>query len=126
MRLHPVINERATVEYNDNHLSLFVAQKGKCAVTGQDLILDDMHCHHKRPWFETRDDSYRNLTLIGTDVHKLVQAKRELHIKWLMKYLSLTDSQLIKLNRLRECVGNFPLDTEYSKNIDRFEQMTLF
>ena len=28
----PVINERATIEFYDNRISLFIAQKGKCAV----------------------------------------------------------------------------------------------
>ncbi len=35
IRKHPVINERATIEFNDNRISLFIAQKGKCAVQGK-------------------------------------------------------------------------------------------
>ncbi|MDX7669891.1 group II intron reverse transcriptase/maturase, partial [Enterobacter cloacae] len=48
LRENPVINERATVEYNDNRISLYVAQKGKCSVTGEKLLPWDIHCHHKR------------------------------------------------------------------------------
>ena len=36
--------------YADNRLSLFCAQYGKCAVTGQVFeSLGDIHCHHKLP-----------------------------------------------------------------------------
>lgn len=48
LREHPIINKRATVEFNYNRISLFVVQKRKCAVTGQELDMDDIHCHHKR------------------------------------------------------------------------------
>ncbi|PIC74201.1 group II intron reverse transcriptase/maturase [Sporosarcina sp. P17b] len=58
IRKHPVINERATIEFNDNRISLFVAQKGKCAVLGEELILAEMDCHHKQLWSLTKDDRY--------------------------------------------------------------------
>lgn len=112
LREHPVLNKRATVEFNDNRLSLFVAQKGKCAVTGQELILDDMHCHHKHLWFETKDDSYKNLMLITTDVHKLIHAKSTSHLYKLMKNISLTENQRIKIDAHRALVGNFPIYTK--------------
>ncbi|SCB71506.1 Protein of unknown function [Bacillus mycoides] len=59
LRENPVINERATVEYNDNRISLYVAQKGKCSITGEKLSPWDIHCHHKRLWSERKDDSYK-------------------------------------------------------------------
>lgn len=37
------------VEYNDNGLSLFCGQYGKCAVSGVDLQIGDIHCHHITP-----------------------------------------------------------------------------
>lgn len=36
-----------SVEYMDNRISLYVAQYGKCAITGQILALHEIHCHHK-------------------------------------------------------------------------------
>ncbi|MFP5110735.1 group II intron reverse transcriptase/maturase, partial [Neobacillus sp. C211] len=36
-----------SIEYNDNRISKFIAQYGKCAVTGAELGMNDWHCHHK-------------------------------------------------------------------------------
>ncbi len=47
IREHPIINERARIEFNDNRISLFIVQNEKCAVTGEELILTEMDCHHK-------------------------------------------------------------------------------
>lgn len=109
LREHSIINKRATVEYNDNRISLFVAQKGKCAVTGQELDMDDIHCHHKRPWLETKDDSYRNLIIVKRDIHRLIHATNEKVIKNLFQLLNLSNTGLTKLNQLRELAGNPPL-----------------
>ena len=40
---------RRSVEYMDNRISLYAAQYGRCAVTGKELWLDEIHCHHKQP-----------------------------------------------------------------------------
>ena len=106
LREHPIINKRATVEYNDNRISLFVAQNGKCAVTGQELDMDDIHCHHKRPLSATKDDSYRNLIIVGRDIHRLIHATNDKVVRNLFQFLNLTNTELTKLNQLRELVGN--------------------
>lgn len=41
--------ENRSIEYNDNRISLYVGQQGKCAVTGNVLDFYNMHCHHKIP-----------------------------------------------------------------------------
>ncbi|MEB7478032.1 group II intron reverse transcriptase/maturase [Enterococcus faecium] len=61
IRSHPVVSDRATVEFNDNRISLFIAQLGKCSVTGEELNVLDMHCHHKIPYHLSKDDKYSNL-----------------------------------------------------------------
>lgn len=38
-----------SVEFMDNRLSLWCAQYGKCAITGRELMVDEIHCHHKIP-----------------------------------------------------------------------------
>lgn len=48
----------------DNRISKFIAQKGKCAVTGKEFILSEMHCHHIIPYHESKNDSYINLVRI--------------------------------------------------------------
>ena len=44
---NPVSNR--STRYNDNRISLFCAQFGRCAVTGEKLQIGNIHCHHKRP-----------------------------------------------------------------------------
>lgn len=106
LREHPITNERATIELNDNRISLFVAQKGKCAVMGDELILTEMDCHHKTLWHETKDDRYVNLILISRDVHKLIHATKDDTIQKYVELLKPNDEQRNKLNELRKMVGN--------------------
>ncbi|WP_269411366.1 group II intron reverse transcriptase/maturase [Lentibacillus daqui] len=125
LRQHPVINERASIEFNDNRISLFVAQKGRCAITGVEFFLDDFHCHHKKLWSSTQNDSYRNLILVTKEVHTLIHATKQETIKRLLNQLALSSDQLEKLNKLRKLVNNYelPLNIEMEET---YEQLTLF
>lgn len=91
-----------TIEYNDNRISRFIAQYGKCAVTGVELSFNDWHCHHKTPYYLSQDDSYGNLTVVHELIHRLIHLKDPEKIKDLMKVLNLDKKQLEKLNELRE------------------------
>lgn len=94
-----------SVEYNDNRISMFVAQNGKCAVSGKVLEAQEVHCHHKKPQIFGRDDSYQNLMIVSTDVHKLIHSKDERTIKKYLEVLKLDEKQLKKLNHLRAMAG---------------------
>ena len=95
-----------SVEYNDNRVSLFSGQWGKCAVTGREFLdISEIHCHHKKPRSQGGGDSYRNLTLVLTDVHRLIHAKKADTIRQYMEALKLNAKQLSKLNQLREEAG---------------------
>lgn len=106
LRSHPVIGERATIEFNDNRISLYVAQQGKCAVTGEELDVTQLHCHHKIPWTKSKDNRYSNLVLISDTIHRLIHATREDTLLSYLQDLNLSDSQLEKVNKLRVAVGN--------------------
>lgn len=54
-----------SVEYNDNRIALYVAQKGKCAVSGIALDANQADCHHKKPFSLGGDDSYQNLIIVS-------------------------------------------------------------
>ena len=110
LREHPILGSRATVELNDNRISLFVAQKGKCAITGQELYLADFHCHHKQLWAKTKDDFYKNLLLIIPEVHQLIHATNRTLIQQLLGKLQLTKKMIEKLNRFRKLADNFELE----------------
>ena len=100
------LNSRS-IEYADNRISLYFAQKGKCAVTGEEFTsTEEIHCHHKIPKFQGGSDEYENLILVTQAVHKLVHAKT---IETVEKYLKLCKPDMRKLNKLRKLVGNKPL-----------------
>lgn len=90
-----------TIEYNDNRISKFIAQYGKCAISGVELGLNDWHCHHKNPYHLSKDDSFSNLVILHESVHRLVHMKDNDKIKTLIKIFNLSKKQLGKLNEFR-------------------------
>lgn len=100
-----------SIEYNDNRVSLFAAQRGRCAITGKEFLSqEEIHCHHKKPISKGGKDGYNNLVLILEDVHRLVHAKKEGTIARYLSLLKLNDKQLSKLNHFRE-IAELPLIT---------------
>ena len=91
-----------SIEYNDNRISRFIAQYGKCAITGIELGLNDWHCHHKTPFHLTKDDSYGNLMILHQSVHRLIHIRNQEKIQVLLNVLKLNEKQLKKVNELRE------------------------
>ena len=101
-----------SVEYNDNRVSLFSGQWGKCAVTGNEFLdIAEIHCHHRKPRKLGGRDNYMNLTLVLVDVHRLIHATKDNTIKQYMEMLKLSAKQLSKLNQLREEAGLLPIET---------------
>ncbi|MDV9721482.1 group II intron reverse transcriptase/maturase [Clostridioides difficile] len=93
------------IEFNDNKISLYIAQKGICYVSKEALKIGHMECHHKNPVSRGGDDSYKNLVYLTTEVHKLVHATNKDTIK---KYKEIIGDNLDyeRLNKLRKLVGN--------------------
>lgn len=100
---NPVIGR--SIEYNDNRLSLYSAQKGKCAVTKATLEIGDMHCHHKIPTYLGGGDGYMNLSLVTVDVHRLIHAVNADVITKYLEKLNLDNKQLTKVNKFRVLAG---------------------
>ena len=94
-----------SVEYNDNRLSLYCSQQGKCAVTGMPLEIGRIHCHHRTAKHLGGNDSYTNLILVDIDVHTLIHATKEETIQKLLALLQLDKKQLTKINRLRNLLN---------------------
>lgn len=100
----PIVGQ--SIEYNDNRLSLFAAQKGKCAITGRVFLSsEEVCCHHKKPRSQGGCDMYKNLVLVLPEVHRLIHATNLETIESYLKVLKLNDKQLVKLNKLREKIG---------------------
>ena len=87
-----------------------MAQKGKCAVTGEEFISkDEIHCHHKIPKSKGGTDEYENLILVTATVHKLIHAT---NVEIIQKYLQICKPDIKKLNVLRQLVGNTILSVD--------------
>jgi group II intron reverse transcriptase/maturase len=93
-----------TIAYNDNRLSLYAAQQGKCAVSGIKLEVGDIHCHHKTPKHLGGSDRYSNLILVSEAVHNLIHATNPHTIEKYTNILKLDKKQLVKLENLRSLV----------------------
>lgn len=103
MMKNPV--KQRSIEYNDNRLSLYCAQKGRCAITKQILKIGKMHCHHIIPVKQGGKDNYNNLILLTDEVHILLHSVEDNVIKHYMDILKLNHNQLVKLNKMRKSIG---------------------
>ena len=93
-----------SIEYADNRISLYSAQKGTCAVTGEKFTsTDKIHCHHKIPKSKGGTDDYQNLILVTAQAHKLIHAT---NLETIQCYLQACKPDIKKLNVLRKMVGN--------------------
>lgn len=91
-----------TIEYNDNRISKFISQYGRCAVTEIELGLNDWHCHHKIPYHISKDDKFSNLVVLHEAIHRLVHLKEPTKIEKLLSTLQLNQKQINKVNDLRK------------------------
>lgn len=104
---NPVKGE--SIEFNDNRISLYVGQQGKCAVTQAPLTVGEMEVHHKE---ESKDDSYKNLIIILRPVHRLIHATNDNTIEWYLEKVHPDQKQLAKINKLRNLKGLPPIEAK--------------
>lgn len=105
---NPVIGE--TAEYNDNRISLYVAQRGKCAITAELLEIEDIHCHHKKMKNHDGSDEYSNLIIVSERIHRLIHATDSDTITDIVSKFKWDKKQKDKLNKLRKLVDNEVID----------------
>lgn len=108
MRLSPK-RDSDSIEFLDNRISLFAAQNGECAITGEILKPFTMHCHHKIPKGKGGSDAYENLIVVSVSVHKLIHAVNDDIIARYMKEIKPNAKQLLKINKLRELCSLKPI-----------------
>ena len=100
---NPVPTE--SVEYNDNRLSLYSAQRGKCIITNTPLD-ESLVVHRIDPLLTDGRDKYNNLMLVQPLVHKLIHINDNNTIHQLLSILKFDKKTLKKLNNYRLKVGN--------------------
>ena len=98
-----------STEYNDNRISLYIGQLGKCAITKEELEIGSMECHHIKPRSQGGLDNYNNLVLITKEVHKLIHSTQMETINKYLKYAPTDKVTLEKLNKFRTKVGNLEI-----------------
>ena len=106
LALMRIKDPRRSIEYMDNRISLYAAQYGRCAVTGKELSIDEIHCHHKIPLRLGGTDKYSNLVILHRDVHTLIHATNVETQKVYLKTLHPDKKALNKINELRVLAGN--------------------
>lgn len=91
-----------SIAYNDNRISLYCAQYGRCAVSGKKLGIREIHCHHKVPKHLGGTDEYKNLIIVSSDIHRLIHATKPETMQKYLEQLKLDAKQLRKLKNLRK------------------------
>ncbi|MEI3619538.1 group II intron reverse transcriptase/maturase [Bacillus thuringiensis] len=98
-----------SIEYNDNRISKFIAQYGRCYVLNEEIGIDRVRCHHLKPLRFGGEDNYQNLVIVDELIHRLIHMTNPNRIQKTVHFLSLNTKQLTKLNHLRICAGNEPI-----------------
>jgi len=104
---NPIPSE--SIEFNDNRISLFVGQGGKCAVSGTYLKLEEMVVHHKVPKELGGTDEYSNLAFIRSGIHRIIHDTDPSLLRKYIESENLDKKALKKVNELRILVGNFEI-----------------
>lgn len=90
-----------SIEYNDNRISKFVAQRGRCAVTGIELTGDEIHCHHIQPISKGGSDSYDNLLIVHSEIHKAIHMTNNDKIRRILETFNVEGKNLHRFLDLR-------------------------
>ena len=100
---HPIPTE--SVRYNDNRVSLYAGQDGKCAITGKKLDVQTCICYRKTNNCKKNNDSYQNLLLLSLQGLAIVSSEDMMSVVALVKEYSLNAKVITKVNKLRATAG---------------------
>lgn len=100
---HPIPTE--SVRYNDNRVSLYAGQDGKCAITGKKLDVQTCICYRKTNNCKKGNDSYQNLLFLSLQGLAIVSSEDMMSVAALVKEYSLNAKVITKVNKLRATAG---------------------
>lgn len=100
---HPIPTE--SVRYNDNRISLYAGQDGKCAITGKKLDVQTCFCYRKTNDCKKGKDNYQNLLLLSLQGLAIVSSEDMMSVVALVKEYSLNAKVITKVNKLRATAG---------------------
>ncbi|WP_237771026.1 hypothetical protein [Lactiplantibacillus plantarum] len=89
------------MEFNDNRVSKYSAQRGRCKILNIPLELDEISCHRIVPKALGGNDKYQNLVIMHLNIHKLVHTKNAEIAKKVAQKLKLSVDQIHEVNNYR-------------------------
>lgn len=101
-----------TVGFNDNCVSLFVAQRGNCSICKLPITLENMWCVRKIPKSCGGDGKYKNLIIVHKDMERLINSQGRKEIKCILNKYKLDSNQRRKINTIRKNVGLEEIDVK--------------
>lgn len=90
-----------TIEYNDNRISKFISQQGKCNICGENLNIKEWYCHHMIPKDIGGNDRYRNLVILKNEIHIALHTIDTNKIESIMSKYKLNRNQRQRFDKLR-------------------------
>lgn len=109
IQLAKMYNPYESAEYNDNRVSRASMSQMKCEVTGKQLTIEELHCHHVLPRNQGGTDEYNNLRIVHRLVHRLIHSTTN---ETIAKYQNIIEDKkaLNKLNKLRKHCNLEPIN----------------
>ena len=86
------------MEFNDNRISLYAGQQGKCYITNEPLRLTEIKVHHKIPKWKGGKDNYKNLILVNQELCKLINETNIEKVKIAIVLVNIIKSSGLKLS----------------------------
>lgn len=83
-----------SLEFNDNRVSKYSVQRGRCKILKLPLELDEVSCHRIVPKALGGNDKYQNLVIMHLNIHKLVHTKNVEVAKKVAQKLKLSVDQI--------------------------------
>jgi RNA-directed DNA polymerase len=99
--LNDNLNQSNYTEFNDNFLSKYSAQRGKCYITKKFIANDKIICHRKIPLNSNGNNEYNNLVILNRDVYELLYETNNETIEQLIKVHNIRKNMMDKINKLR-------------------------
>ena len=89
------LNNEDTIEFRNNMVSKFIAQYGKCHITGIELEPENAVGIRIKPKERNGTDDYNNIVIVSKDILPLIE---DFNVDYCSNF---TEKQRVKLNRLR-------------------------
>jgi RNA-directed DNA polymerase len=95
------IESNNSIEVNDNRISKYSQQGGKCYIKGSIIEEEKIYCYRKVPLELGGTDDYKNLVIINKDILNLLNETNADIIKQTIETQKVNETMMDKINKLR-------------------------